>query len=64
MRGSQLTTKEIGAMEEILRVESVTAKKAAVYAEMVRDPELRNLAEQASREAKRHVKEITSELEG
>jgi predicted patatin/cPLA2 family phospholipase len=62
MEGSAVTTKELGFIEELVKMEVLCASKLEIYEREVRDPELRELCRSGLRTAERHIDELLSLL--
>jgi GAF domain-containing protein len=58
----QLTDVELHQLEELLSTQALAVKKAAAYAEVLREEPLRQLARDAARLHRRHLDDLLHDL--
>lgn len=57
-----MTQKEVGAIEELIKAETLCGKKLEVWRSEIRDPELRRMAEDCIQECGRNVDMMLNEM--
>lgn len=58
-----LTIKELGSIEEALRLEGISFKNAAALASVTRDPQVQQICVEMQNVAEEHINELITELE-
>ena len=57
-----LTTKELGAIEESVKMEALSVQKLQAYEREASDPELREMCRSGVQTAQRHIEELLNLL--
>jgi|BEDMetMinimDraft_2_1075160.scaffolds.fasta_scaffold18236_2 hypothetical protein len=57
-RVAELTGKELGAIEECIKMEALFVRKLQYYERACSDPELRDICDSAMRTAERHIQDL------